>query len=426
MAAITRLTPFAVAQAQFDRAAEHLGLSHDMRELLREPKRELIMHFPVQMDDGSMRTFTGYRVQHNLNRGPGKGGIRYSPNVTLNEVKALAMWMTWKCATVDIPFGGAKGGVVCDPKAMSDRELERLTRRYATEISAIIGPFVDIPAPDVNTSPREMAWIMDTYSMHNGYPIPGVITGKPIEIGGAEGRGSATADGVVFCIERAMEHMGKDLAGARIAVQGFGNAGQIAASLLHAKGAHIVALSDTRGGIYCERGINPDSVHQFRREHGIGGRHGTLVDFPGADIQRISTTDVLEVPCDILIPAAVEDQITAANADKIQAMLIAEAANGPTTPEADDILFARKIIIIPDILANAGGVTVSYFEWVQDLQRFFWEPDETRQRLQKVMSRAYDHVTAMADNYQIDMRQAATMLAVARVARATELRGIYP
>jgi glutamate dehydrogenase (NAD(P)+) len=424
MAIEQRVNPFAVAQSQFDRAATKLNLKPDMRGILREPKRELIVHFPVEMDDGSLKTFTGYRVQHNLNRGPGKGGIRYSPDVTLDEVKALAMWMTWKCATVGIPFGGAKGGVICDPGAMSNRELERLTRRYATEISAIIGPFIDIPAPDVNTGSREMAWIMDTYSMHNGYPIPGVITGKPIEIGGAEGRGSATADGVVICIEKAVEHLKMDIKGARVAVQGFGNAGQIAASLLHKLGAKIVAVSDTHGGIYSEAGFDPDSVLQYKQGRSHDNRRGSVAGFPGT--QEVSVGGVLEVPCDILIPAAVENQITKRNAAHIQAKLIAEAANGPTTLEADDILFKRGVTVIPDILANAGGVTVSYFEWVQDLQRFFWDLDETEVRLRKIMTAAYDHVAAMTTEHHVDMRTGATMLAVARVARATELRGVYP
>ena len=424
MATNLRLNPFAVAQKQFDRAADQLKLPQHMRELLREPKRELIVHFPVEMDNHEIHTFTGIRVQHNLNRGPGKGGIRYSPDVTLDEVRALAMWMTWKCATVNIPFGGAKGGVICDPSKLSARELERLTRRYATEISAIIGPFIDIPAPDVNTTSREMAWIMDTYSMHHGYPIPGVITGKPIEIGGAEGRSTATADGVVICIDKAAEHLGMDVKGARVAVQGFGNAGQIAASLLHARGARIVAVSDTTGGIYSDKGFAPDDVLHFKRERAHASEHGTVVGFPGTD--AISVTDVLEVPCDILIPAAVENQITGKNAPRITAKLIAEAANGPTTPEADDILFKRGVTIIPDILANAGGVTVSYFEWVQDLQRFFWDLDETEKRLRKLMSEAYVHVADMAAQHNVDMRQAATMLAIQRVARATELRGVYP
>jgi glutamate dehydrogenase (NAD(P)+) len=424
MATVVRVNPFAVAQSQFDRAAAKLDLSHDMRAILREPKRELIVHFPVEMDDGSLRTFTGFRVQHNLNRGPGKGGIRYSPDVSLDEVRALAMWMTWKCATVGIPFGGAKGGVICDPGSLSNRELQRLTRRYATEISPIIGPYLDIPAPDVNTGAREMAWIMDTYSMHKGYPVPGVITGKPIEIGGAEGRNSATADGVVMCIEQAITHLKMDLAGARVAVQGFGNAGQIAASLLHGRGAKIVAVSDTQGGIYGEAGFNPDSVLHFKHEHQHDNRRGTVVGFPGT--KEVSVADVLEVPCDILIPAAVENQITKRNAARIQARLIAEAANGPTTPEADDILFGRGITIIPDILANAGGVTVSYFEWVQDLQRYFWDLEETEVRLRKIMTTAYDHVAAMAKDHKVDMRTGASMLAIARVARATELRGVYP
>ncbi len=418
--------PFAIAQAQFDRAAERLGLEKALYDVLRQPKRELIVHFPVEMDkEGDIRTFTGFRVQHNITRGPGKGGIRYSPDVTLDEVRALAMWMTWKCATVNIPFGGAKGGVICDPGTMSNREIERMTRRYATEISDIIGPFIDIPAPDVNTGSREMAWIMDTLSMHKGYPIPGTITGKPISIGGAVGRTSATADGAVICIEKAAHGMGMDLNGARVAIQGFGNAGEIAAEILHAKGAKIVAVSDTQGGIYHKAGLDPRAVKEHKDRGKVGNKRGTVVDFAG--VERISVEDVLTVECDILIPAATEDVITRANAEKIHARLIAEAANGPTTPEADDILYRRNITVIPDILANAGGVTVSYFEWVQDLGRLFWEEDETRARLLKIMSRAYDDVEAMAKKYPgVNLRTAATMLAIDRVAEATRQRGIYP
>jgi glutamate dehydrogenase (NAD(P)+) len=412
------LSPFSIAQAQFDAAAAILNLDPAICRLLRIPKREFIVHFPVAMDDGSVQTFIGYRVQHNITRGPGKGGIRYSPDVTLDEVNALAMWMTWKCAVVDIPFGGAKGGVICDPKQMSERELERLTRRYATEISAIIGPFIDIPAPDVHTSPREMAWIMDTYSMHHGYPIPGIITGKPIEIGGAQGRNTATADGVVICIEKAMEDLHLDLRGARVAVQGFGNAGSFAATSLYERGAKIVAVSDSRAGIYNPEGINPNHVMEFK------AKHGSVTGF--TDAQAISPTDVLEVDCDILIPAAIEKQITGQNAPRIKARLIAEAANGPTTLDADEILRERGIMVIPDILANAGGVVVSYFEWVQDLGRYFWEAEETRQRLARIMGAAYTHVAATMREYNISMREAAMVLAVTRVVYATQLRGIYP
>jgi glutamate dehydrogenase (NAD(P)+) len=412
------MNPYEMAVAQFDAAADRLNLAEDLRSILRYPKRELAVNFPVRMDDGSVKVFTGYRVHHNINRGPAKGGIRYDTSVTLDEVRALAMWMTWKCAVVDIPFGGAKGGVICDPKHMSPGELERLTRRYATEISLFIGPNSDIPAPDVNTNPQIMAWIMDTYSMHRGYSVPAVVTGKPLAIGGSEGRVEATATGVAAMIEMAAADMHLNLRDARVAIQGFGNAGSIAAKLLHAKGSRIVAVSDTGGGIYDERGLDPEKVLRHKEER------GTVVGFPGA--QEVSITDVLEVPCDILIPAATENQLTAANAGRVQARLIAEAANGPTTPEADHVFFERGVHVIPDILANAAGVTVSYFEWVQDLQSFFWDSDEIARRLSHVMTRAYDNVARLAKDQDIDMRMAAYMLAIQRVADATQIRGIYP
>ncbi len=413
-----RLNPWTMAQAQFDAAAARLKLNDDLRAILREPKRELIVHFPVRMDDGSIRMFTGYRVQHNINRGPAKGGIRYDANVSLDEVKALAMWMTWKCAVVNIPFGGAKGGVICDPKQLSAGELERLTRRYATEISLLIGPASDIPAPDVNTNPQIMAWIMDTYSMHHGYTVPAVVTGKPLAIGGSEGRMDATATGVAAMVEMAARDMDLPMQGARVAIQGFGNAGSIAAKLLHEKGCRIVAVSDTQGGIYNANGFDPDRVMRHKQEH------GTVVGFDGA--QLVSIAGLLEVPCDILIPAATENQLTSENAPRIQARLIAEAANGPTTPEADRILVSRDIHVIPDVLANAAGVTVSYFEWVQDLQSFFWTSEEIATRLSHVMTRAYGEVTRLAQVQHCDMRTAAYMLAIRRVADATQLRGIYP
>jgi glutamate dehydrogenase (NAD(P)+) len=413
-----RLNPYEMAVAQFEAAADRLDLAEDLRQILRKPKRELTVNFPVRMDDGTIRVFTGYRVQHNINRGPAKGGIRYDSNVTLDEVRALAMWMTWKCAVVNIPFGGAKGGVICNPKELSAGELERLTRRYATEISLFIGPNSDIPAPDVNTNPQIMAWIMDTYSMHHGYSVPAVVTGKPLAIGGSEGRVEATATGVAAMVELAAGEMGLPLAGARVAVQGYGNAGSIAAKLLHAKGCRIVAVSDTQGGIYDERGLDPERVLRHKEEQ------GTVVGYRGA--QAVSVAGVLEVPCDILIPAATENQLTGANADRVQARLIAEAANGPTTPEADARFFARGVRVIPDILANAAGVTVSYFEWVQDLQSFFWTSEEIAERLSHVMTRAYDEVAKLAHEEGCDMRLAAYMLAIRRVADATQLRGIYP
>jgi len=412
------LNPYHMALQQFEAAADKINLSEDMREILRQPKRELTVNFPVRLDNGRVKTFTGYRVQHNVNRGPAKGGIRYSPDVTLDEVKALAMWMTWKCAVVSIPFGGAKGGVICDPKQMSPSELERLTRRYATEISIVIGPHSDIPAPDVNTNAQVMGWIMDTYSMHEGYSISAVVTGKPLSIGGSEGRNDATATGVLFVTRQAAKRIGMPMQGARVSIQGFGNAGSIAARLFHHEGCKVVAVSDTRGGIYNESGLDPATVLRFKQER------GSVVNFPHA--QNISAQEVLEIPCDILIPAATEGVITAANAERVQASIIAEAANGPTTPEADEILFRRGVYIIPDILANAGGVTVSYFEWVQDLQSFFWGVEEITQKLEVIMNRAFAAVADKADQFSINMRLAANMLAISRVAEATQVRGIYP
>ena len=410
--------PYHMAIQQFDLAAEKLGLSEDMREILRKPKRELAVNFPVHLDSGRIKTFTGYRVQHNVNCGPAKGGIRYSPDVSLDEVKALAMWMTWKCAVVGIPFGGAKGGVICDPKTMNQGELERMTRRFATEISLIIGPHSDIPAPDVNTNPQVMAWIMDTYSMHEGFSIPAVVTGKPLSIGGSEGRNEATATGVLFVTRRATSRIGMPLRGARVAIQGYGNAGGIAARLFRNEGCKIVAVSDSQGGIYNEGGLDPTAITRHKQER------GTVMHYPQS--QTVSVQDVLEVPCDILIPAAIEGVITAANAERVQARIISEAANGPTTPEADSILFKKGRLVVPDILANAGGVTVSYFEWVQDLQSFFWDVEEITRKLEVIMNRAFDAVAEVADRYSCDMRLAANMLAIARVAEATQVRGIYP
>ncbi len=412
------INPYHMAVQQFELAAEKLRLSEDMREILRQPKRELTVNFPVRLDNGRIKTYTGYRVQHNVNRGPAKGGIRYGPDVTLDEVKALAMWMSWKCAVVGIPFGGAKGGVICDPKNMSPAELERMTRRYATEISIIIGPRSDIPAPDVNTNSQVMAWIMDTYSMHEGFSSPAVVTGKPLSIGGSEGRNDATATGVLFVTRQAAKRLGRPLQGARVSIQGYGNAGAIAARLFHNEGCKVVAVSDTRGAIYNEAGLDPSSVLRYKQEQ------GSVVGFPHA--QRMGVADVLEVPCDILIPAATEGVITATNADRIQAQIVAEAANGPTTPEADDILFKKGIVVIPDILANAGGVTVSYFEWVQDIQSFFWGVEEITQKLEVIINRAFAAVAEKADQHSCNMRLAANMLAISRVAEATQIRGIYP
>jgi len=407
-----------VAQQQFDLAAEHLNLSPGLRKVLREPKRELTVHFPVKMDDGSVEVFTGYRVQHNLSRGPAKGGIRYHQNVTLDEVKALAMWMTWKCAVVGIPFGGGKGGVIVDPKKLSLREVEGLTRRFATEISILIGPDKDIPAPDVNTNSQTMAWIMDTYSMHVGYTAPAVVTGKPIPLGGSEGRNEATAQGAVYTLIDAARHLGMEIPKCRVAVQGFGNAGAIAAQLMFAQGSKIVAVSDSTGGIYKPEGFDPTSVLAWKKEH------GSVVGFPGT--KEISNADLLELDCEILIPAALENQITAQNAGRIQARLIGEAANGPTTPEADEILYKAGKFVIPDILCNAGGVTVSYFEWVQDLERDFWDIEHVNEKLHKVMVKAFASTLEMSLKQKVNMRTAAYLLAVQRVADAASVRGIYP
>jgi glutamate dehydrogenase (NAD(P)+) len=409
---------WAVAQSQFDHAADKLDLDEGMRRVLRVPQRELTVNFPVTMDDGSVAVFTGHRVQHNVSRGPGKGGIRYHQDVTLDEVRALAMWMSWKCAVVNIPYGGAKGGVVVDPKKLSIREVEGLTRRFTTEISPLIGPERDIPAPDVNTNAQTMAWIMDTYSMHHGYTIPGVVTGKPIAIGGSLGRNEATARGAVFTLLQWAKAKSQPLTDATVSIQGYGNAGSIAATLLAAEGARIVAVSDSSGGIHNPAGLDPAKVSAWKREH------GTVVGLPGSE--EISNQAILEVECDILVPAALENQITRHNAPAIRAKVVAEAANGPTTPEADAILHDRGIFVIPDILCNAGGVTVSYFEWVQDMQSFFWTEDRINESLKEIMDRAFEAVYDMSETHEVDMRTAAYMVAVARVAEATTLRGLYP
>ena len=412
------INPWAVAQQQFDLAAEKLNLDEGMRRVLREPRRELTVHFPVKMDDGSVKVFTGYRVQHNLGRGPAKGGIRYHQDVSLDEVKALAMWMTWKCAVVGIPYGGGKGGVIVDPKKLSRRELENLSRRFFTEIEVLIGPEKDIPAPDVNTTPQVMAWFMDTYSMHVGYTVPGVVTGKPISLGGSEGRNEATARGTVYCVVEAAKHLKIDLKTATVVVQGFGNAGSIAARLMADEGAKVLAVSDSTGGIHSPAGLDINRVVAWKAEH------GTVVGFPGA--QAVSNAEILEIECDVLIPAALENQITAANADKIKAKIVAEAANGPTTPEADEVLFKNGVFSIPDILCNAGGVTVSYFEWVQDLNRDHWSEKVVNEKLHEIMVKAFHETLAISLREGVHMRLAAYLLAVQRVADATSMRGLYP
>jgi glutamate dehydrogenase (NAD(P)+) len=411
-------SPFDFAQRQFDIAAERLQLDAGIRQVLRQCQRELTVHFPVRMDDGSIRVFEGYRVQHNTARGPAKGGIRFHADTTIDEVRALATWMTWKCAVVGIPYGGAKGGVVCNPKLLSRSELENLTRRYTTEISLLIGPDKDIPAPDVNTNPQVMAWIMDTYSMNVGHSVPAVVTGKPISIGGSEGRSEATSRGCLYVIQEAAAHLGWQLHGRTAAIQGFGNVGAPLARLLSDLGVRVIAVSDSTGGIHNPNGLDISAVQKYKQET------RSVADFPGS--HPISNADLLELECDILAPCALESQITRANASRIRAHLIAEGANGPVTPDADPVLAERGIMVLPDVLANAGGVTVSYFEWVQDLQSFFWDEQEINGRLERIMKRAFKSVLDMAKTHEVDMRTAAQMLAIARVAEATRLRGIFP
>src|SRR5215469_13242523 len=412
------LNPFRIALRQFENAAEKLKLDPGLREVLRSPRRALTLSLPIRMDDGTLKVFQGFRVQHNNARGPCKGGIRYHPNVSFDEVQALASWMTWKCATVNIPFGGAKGGIICDPKHLSPRELERLTRRYAYEISDFIGPDRDIPAPDVYTDAQVMAWIYDPYSMTRGHRVPGLVTGKPIFLGGSLGRHEATARGCVYVTRCACEVLNIDHKGAKAAIQGFGNAGSIAAELLHRIGTKVIAVSDSKGGILNRNGLDIPKVVEHKKK--TGSVHG----FPGS--QPIASGDVLELECDVLIPAALENQITLANAAQIKAKIVAEAANGPTTPGADAILHEKGVMVCPDILANAGGVTVSYFEWVQDLQELFWDAEEVNRKLEKIMAKAFNDVYASAKEYKVDMRTGAYILAIDRVVKATETRGIWP
>jgi glutamate dehydrogenase (NAD(P)+) len=412
------LNPYRISQIQFDIAAEYLKLDPGLRQILRTPKRIFEVSIPTKMDNGQIKVFAGYRVQHNIARGPAKGGIRYHPSVTLDEVKALAAWMTWKTATVNIPYGGGKGGVICDPKRMSKSELERMTRRYASEIFPIIGPERDIPAPDVYTDSQTMAWIMDTYSMTQGYSALGVVTGKPVSIGGSLGRNEATARGCLYVVEEACRVKKMSLRGASVAVQGFGNAGSIAAKLFAEKKARVVAISDSRGGVFNSRGIDPLKAARYKE------RSGTVVGMPGTS--RISNDDLLTMKCDILIPAALENVITLNNADQIKAKIVAEAANGPTTPHADEVLARKGILLLPDILSNAGGVTVSYFEWAQDLQGFFWSEQEVNAKLETVMKRAFLEVHESARKHRTHMRTGAYCLAVGRVAEATLVRGLFP
>lgn len=409
---------YLIAIQQLENAARFLNLDPSLIEVLKYPRRELTVNFPVKMDDGSIRIFTGYRVQHNLARGPAKGGLRYHPDTSLDETRALAMWMTWKCAVANLPYGGAKGGVICDPRRLSIQELENLTRRFVTEIAIMLGPEADIPAPDIGTNPQIMAWIMDTFSMHRGYTVSAVVTGKPVAIGGSEGRVEATGRGVTVVAEEAAKQRGFQLEGARVVVQGFGNVGSITAKLMHEAGAKVVAVSDARGGIYNPNGIDiPQVAH-------CAGRDGCLQAYRDAD--EVSNAELLELPCDILVPAAIHSVITEKNAGRINARIIVEAANGPVTPEAERILLENNVFVVPDILANAGGVIVSYFEWVQDLQAFFWTEDEVEKRLERIMRESYLHVAETARKREVDMRVGAYIIGVQRVADATNIRGIYP
>jgi glutamate dehydrogenase (NAD(P)+) len=409
---------WATALAQLDEVAEIMGLAPGIHEMLRSPKRALIVSIPTRMDDGSTQVFQGYRVHHNVTRGPAKGGLRYHQAVGLDEVKALAMWMTWKCAIAGIPFGGAKGGVAVDPKSLSRAELERMTRRYASEILPFIGPEKDIPAPDMNTDEQVMSWIMDTYSMNTGYSVPGVVTGKPVAIGGSKGRGGATSRGVMYMIFSTLRALGIGIDEVTVAIQGYGKVGGFAAQLLHDAGCRVVAVSDVEGGLYRERGLDPEAINRHKKEA------GSVAGFPGAD--AISNEDLLEVDCDVLIPAAVEGVISVKNADRVRAKIVCEAANGPTTFEGDKILKDRGVYVVPDILANSGGVTVSYFEWVQDIQAYFWSDEEVNDRLRLIMERAFDEVHALATQKGLSMRQAAHWIGVGRVAEAHEMRGLFP
>ncbi len=406
------------AQQQFDIAAQRLELDTGMRKILRVPQRVLTVNFPVRMDDGRIEVFTGYRAQHNITRGPAKGGIRFHPDVTLDDIRALSMLMTWKCATVNIPYGGAKGAVVFDPRKHSQAELERITRRYTTEISMLIGPDRDIPAPDVGTDAQTMAWIMDTYSMHVGHTVPAVVTGKPVEIGGSQGRDNATARGLLYVLREAADALSFNIAGARVAIQGFGKVGATIARLLEEMGAHIVAVSDSSGGVYDARGLSVDALLAHR------ARGGRLNEFREAD--QITQRELIECDCDILVPAALGTQIHRDNAPRIKAKIIGESANAPTTLEADEILYDRGVFVIPDILAGAGGVTVSYFEWVQGLQEFFWTEREVNAQLERVMTGSFRNTLRLAQEHTVNMRTAAYLLAVDRVAKATQIRGIYP
>lgn len=409
--------PFESMMSRFDRAAQLLNLDPDLYAVMRVPNRELKVYIPTRMDSGRMQVFEGYRVQHNFARGPAKGGIRYSPDVTIDEVRALAAWMTWKCAVVNVPFGGAKGGIICDPQQMSLGELERMTRRYASELIDFIGPEKDVPAPDMNTNEQTMAWIMDTYSMHARHTVTAVVTGKPIDLGGSAGRREATGRGILFVVNEAIKRFQMERSKTRVVVQGSGNVGGIGAELLYAEGYKVVAISDVHGGIYNPNGIDiPNALKYLRTTRSFEGYEG---------VEYVSNHELLELDCDVLVPAATENQITSQNADRIKCKVLAEGANGPTTAAADKILHDKGVFVIPDILANAGGVTVSYFEWVQDRMGYFWREDVVNERLQDKMVASFNDLCRYADSHSVDTRTAAYMLAIDRVAYDTRIRGFY-
>jgi glutamate dehydrogenase (NAD(P)+) len=411
------LNPWIAAEARFDEAADHLGIEDGMRKMLRAPAREITVHIPVSLDDGRLEVFTGYRVQHSIARGPGKGGIRFSPDVTLDEVRALASWMTWKCAVVNIPFGGAKGGVICDPRVLSQFELERITRRYTAEIVDFIGPEKDVPAPDVNTNEQTMAWIMDTFSMHMRHTVTAVVTGKPFDLGGSRGRTEATGRGCMLVTLEALKRLGGRPEDACVVIQGFGNVGGMAARLMSRMGFKVVAIIEWDGAVYNKHGLNVEKLMQHRADT------GSVLDF--SEAENIDRDEALFLDCDVLLPAATENVITSQNADRVRAKILCEGANGPTTAAADAILAEKRIFVIPDILANAGGVTVSYFEWVQDRQGFFWNEELVNTRLEEIMVNSFRDVVAYAEKHNVHNRTAAYMLALDRVAFAIKLRGIY-
>ncbi|HWB56944.1 MAG TPA: Glu/Leu/Phe/Val dehydrogenase [Gaiellaceae bacterium] len=410
--------PWEMARAQLRRVCELIALDEGMLNVLSECKKAVAVSIPTRMDDGSVQVFKGFRVHHNVARGPSKGGIRYHPAVTIEETKALAMWMTWKCALMGLPFGGAKGGVVCNPKSMSTRELERMTRRYTTEIINQIGPEMDIPAPDVGTSPREMAWIFDTFSMHKGYSVLGVVTGKPLEVGGSLGRVEATARGAAFCLREALRERDRSLRDCRIVVQGFGNVGRNLAEIAAGEGATVVGLSDSTGGVHNPKGIDVAAAMAYKDENGV------LTGLPGTE--AVTNDEILLLACDVLAPCALEHAVSALNADDLKASIVVEGANGPVTPEADRILEGRGVLVLPDVLANAGGVVVSYFEWVQGLQEYFWKESEVNDKLDEIATKAFAETSQLARERSISMREAAYAIAVGRVAEATLTRGLYP